>query len=358
MEEKEKDVLTKFFDIACTLTSTMDIDTLLKRIGDAAKQLTLANASSIMLVDDDKQHLFFKVATGEKGIIVKRMKIKIGEGIAGWVAQNKRPLRVNDVSSDPRFAAAFDKSSGFQTKSILGVPLLLGDELVGVAEVLNKSDNQVFTDDDEKILQSLASFASVSISNARIAENQKNYFVYMTEILVQAIEANDPRMEGHSWRVAKTSTMLARILSITGEDYKNLYYASLLHDIGYITGKKQVSPMGEGIYTIKQVDTEKMHPIYGFDTLNKINLLRNAAPIVRAHHENYDGTGFPDGLKGDALPVTANILAFAEYLDELTISGLDQDKISEIITANKGKKFYPEIVDAYLNELVPLQEPA
>src|ERR1700704_6055069 len=105
--------------LARGLSSTQDVDALLKRIGQSAEQMLLCEASSIMLLDDEKEHLYFKVATGEKGGVVTRYKIKMGEGAAGLVAQSREPILINDVASDPRFAAKYDQISGFQTRSLL-----------------------------------------------------------------------------------------------------------------------------------------------------------------------------------------------------------------------------------------------
>jgi putative nucleotidyltransferase with HDIG domain len=354
MSKMSQEVLMELFDIAHSLSSTLDVDTLLKRIGKAAEQLTDSEASSIMLLDQDKQHLLFKVATGEKGTAMKKMKVAVGQGIAGWVVNNKKSLTVNDVSKDERFAAAFDKTSGFITKSILCVPLLLGEEIIGVAEVLNKKNAQEFTSEDENILGSLGSLASVSIANAKSAEDQKNFFTYMIEIIVQAIEARDPKLTGHTWRVAQTATAVARAMGIADREYKSLYYASLLHDIGYLAPAKGIS-LGNGVYTIQKHDADKTHTVYGWEIIHKINILSDSAPIVRSHHENYDGSGFPDGLKENNIPLGARILALAEYADELKCEGFDDEKIREMIKSGAGKKLDPAVVNTYLSEIVPLQ---
>jgi len=109
----------EFFEIVKSLSSTLDLDALLKRIGDAAERLTNSEASSIMLIDEDKQHLYFKTAGGEKGSAVKKIKIPIGEGIAGNVALTKQSEIINDVSKDPRFTGKVDQQSGFQTKLLV-----------------------------------------------------------------------------------------------------------------------------------------------------------------------------------------------------------------------------------------------
>ena len=356
MTKITKEVLMELFDIARSLSSTLDTDSLLKKIGHAAEQLTEAEASSIMLLDQKKEFLLFKVATGEKGMAMKRMKVKVGEGIAGWVAQQKKYITVNDVKKDPRFASSFDQSSGFRTRSILCVPLMLGEEIIGVAEVLNKKGGG-FSEEDEKILESLGSLASVSISNARLVEDQKNFFIYMIELIVQAVESRDPKLTGRTWRMAQLATMLAREMGISGDDYKNIYYGALMHDIGFLAGVTSVS-LGENVYTVKKHNAQTEHAAIGWEIVHKINILSGAAPIVRSHHENYDGTGFPDGLKGEAIPLGARIVALAEYVDELRMEGFDEEKIKELAAKNSGKRFDPKITETYIRQLMAKIESA
>ncbi|PKM92633.1 MAG: hypothetical protein CVU80_02320, partial [Elusimicrobia bacterium HGW-Elusimicrobia-4] len=201
---------TEFFEIVRTITATNDVDSILKKIGSAAEKLTKTMASSIMLLDDDKKNLYFKVASGDKGTILTKLKVPVGEGIAGWVAANKQPLMIQDISVDPRFTGKIDSESGFRTKSILCVPLIVNDELVGVAEVLNKIDGSNFTENDKAILTSLSNFAAVAIVNARNISNQQNFFANTFEILTAAFETNDKRFSGHCFRVAQLSTVIAR----------------------------------------------------------------------------------------------------------------------------------------------------
>ncbi|OGS21349.1 MAG: hypothetical protein A2252_08905 [Elusimicrobia bacterium RIFOXYA2_FULL_39_19] len=340
MKKTEQETLKQLFEIARSLSSTLDIDTLLKRIGEAAEQLTEAEASSIMLVDDDKENLFFKVATGEKSNILKKLRVKIGQGIAGTVAQTKESLVVDDVSKDSRFSGSFDKSSGFVTKSILAVPILLGNEIVGVAEVLNKKNGQSFTEDDKIILQSLASFASVSIVNARFAEDQKNFFVYIIEIVIQGIESRNAKLTGHTAKVAQISTAIARHMDLNQQDYKDIYYAALLHDIGYLSTTKSTF-----------IET---HPNMGWEMIRKINILKGAAPIILSHHEMFDGSGYPKGLIGEAIPIGARIISLAEYVEDMHAEGHSYDKIALMIQSNSSK-FDPKAAEIYLSEIAPLQ---
>jgi len=157
----------EIFKIAGRLCAAQDLDVLLKEIGRVAEALTEAEASSLLLLDEDGQHLHFKTASGEKGQAVKRVTVPIDQGIAGWVARQWKPLLVPDVSRDERFLRKSDAESGFVTRSVLAVPMVMGDQLVGVCEVINKRVGD-FSDQDRETLQNLANFAAVAIANAQI----------------------------------------------------------------------------------------------------------------------------------------------------------------------------------------------
>lgn len=344
-----KQQLELIFDIVKNLYSTLDIDVLLKRIGETAQQLTNSEASSIMLVDEDKQHLYFKIASGEKSFAVKKIKIKIGEGIAGTVALTKKTEIINDVSKDNRFDGKIDRITGFNTRSILAVPMLTvvnnKVELIGVLEVLNKKSNEGYNEDDKKLLESLAGLASAILQRAKILEDQRNFFANITEILVSAIESIKPKYKGSYWRMVEMATKVAKMLNIDvqSEEYKNIYFGTLLHDIGYLSAILR-DKMEQAIDVIERAKVEQYHVIIGADIVSKINLLKNIAPIIKHHHECYDGTGYPEKLSGDDIPIGARIIAVVEYVEELRVANLTNQQIIEMVQKYSGSRFDPNIV--------------
>ncbi|MCX7716261.1 MAG: GAF domain-containing protein [Endomicrobia bacterium] len=349
--------LETIFEIVKSLSSTLDLDALLKRIGEAAELLTNSEASSIMLVDEDKQHLYFKTAGGEKGAIVKKIKIKIGEGIAGNVALTKRSEIVNDVSKDSRFTGNVDQQSGFKTRSILAVPMIVSSsdgssEVIGVVEVLNKKDAGGFTEEDKKLLESLSGLASMTILNAKFSENQRNFFTTITEILVSAIETIKPKYIGRYWKMTQMATMVAKRLGVEAksEEYKNIYFATLLHDIGYLSAKLKLDM--ESTYDVLQrAKIEQFHVIVGAEMLSKINLLKNVAPIVKHHHESYDGSGYPEGLSGENIPLGSRIIAIVEYIEELRMNNTNEEQIIEMLKKYSGIRFDPQVVNVSIELL-------
>ncbi len=339
----------ELINLAKNLTSTLDVDALLKRIGQASEQLVLCEASSLLLMDDDKEYLFFKVATGEKGGLVTRYKIKIGEGLAGAVAQSRESLIVNDVSKDSRFSGAQDQASGFKTRSILAVPMVAAGEVVGVLEVLNKKADTGFTEADKGLLESLAGLAALAIANARIVAGFRNFYSNMIEILISAIEARDIRMAGHCWRVAQRASSVGRKLGMEGQALKDLYYSALLHDIGFlkVAGAWTMSR----VLIMESPHAEQTHPLIGADMIKNIDILKGAAHLITYHHECYDGTGFPRGLKGDDIPLAGHILSVIENCEEMRMNGYSEEQVLAALDEQSGKKFHPDVAAAYRDVL-------
>ncbi len=150
------------------LSSKLDDQEVLQAVMELATDVVHAEASSLLLLDPATNELFFDVAVGEVKDQVKQIRLKVGEGVAGWVARERQPLIVNDTSSDPRFTAKVDASTSFKTKSILAVPLIARGELVGVVEAINKENEGRFTTEDQEAFTLFANQAAIAIQNARL----------------------------------------------------------------------------------------------------------------------------------------------------------------------------------------------
>ena len=335
------------FEIAKSLSSAADLDDLLEKIGKAAERLSNSEASSILLLTEDKQNLYFRVASGEGGRAIKTMTLPVGQGIAGSVAQTKKPELINDPKSDPRFLGRFDKASGFQTRSLLCVPMIFQNEIVGVLEVLNKREG-VYEEKDVEILSSLASLACLSVMNTKILSEQKNFFANMLEILISCIESARPSMFGHPERSARLACAIGRELNVGGQDYRALYYAGLLHDMGYIALK---NPRLLELWGVDR-PLESMHPEFSVRMLGGIKILSGAIPVISQHHEKFDGTGFPSGARGEEISLGARILGLVEAVEELRQAGGTKDEIYvralKLAKEGSGTAFDPNVVDAFM----------
>lgn len=338
------------FEIARTFLSVQDVDALLSEISSAVERITGSEAASILLLDAAKKQLTFRAATGEKGSTVKRFYIPLGTGVAGWVAENNQAVIVNDVKNDRRFTGHIDKSSGFSTRAILAIPLVADGQLVGVCEALNKINGD-YTAEDQRLLEGLGSLAASAIANARLAEDQRNFFSNIIEILTMAVEGGDTAQTGHSFRVAELSCRIGRQMGFEGQAYRDLYYAAILHDIGMIAVHDLRYLPSAASKTIERTP-EKLHTLVGAELVKNIRMLSAISPIIRHHHEYIDGTGHPYGLVGDDIPLASRIICLAEHLDELHIRGLAGDafqaEAEKMATEGAGNKFDKSVVDAFL----------
>ncbi|MDT8318225.1 MAG: response regulator [bacterium] len=165
--------LELFEKLSKAISSTLDLNMLLEKIMDITKSVIAAEACSTLLLDEETGELFFTVALGEKGEEVKEFRIKPGQGIAGWVLEHGEPLLIEDLKKDGRFYSGVDTKTGFESKSMIAVPLFVKDKVVGVIEVINKVERGHFDQADLDTLKTMTGQIAVAIDNARMTEALK-----------------------------------------------------------------------------------------------------------------------------------------------------------------------------------------
>jgi signal transduction histidine kinase len=167
------------------INSSLEIETVLDHAMKFSEEFINAEASSIFELDEEKEELFTRVARGEKKDSIKKVKLKLGEGIAGWVAMTGEPLVVQDVEKEKRFSKKYDVMSGFKTRSLICVPLKLRDKSIGAIQVLNKKNQEPFTEADLEILISLSQQIAVAMENAKLYHRLQEKF----ELTAQELKA-------------------------------------------------------------------------------------------------------------------------------------------------------------------------
>lgn len=336
--------------ISQKLTSTLNLGQLLSLIMGSSARVMGAEASSLMLLEEESGELIFHTTwKGKKEI--KKLRLKVGEGIAGWVAKTGKPLLVKDVKRNPRFASRFDRTTSFKTKSLLCVPLKVKDKIIGVVEVLNKIEGS-FSKEDLRVFTALASQAAVAIDNARLYTELEELFFSIIKSLSAAIDAKDPYTEGHSERVADYALKIAEGLGLGEEESKQVKLAGLLHDIGKIGIDDRILRK-EGKLTGKEYNQIKNHPTYGADILRPIKKLKDIIPGVKDHHERWDGKGYPEGLNEEESSFLGRIIGVADTFDALTSDrpyrqALSKEKALSIIKENAGTQLDRAVVESFL----------
>jgi putative nucleotidyltransferase with HDIG domain len=342
--------LNTLMELSALINSSLDIAEIRKRAIEAATELVNTEAGSLLFLDEETGGLYFDVAIGEKGEKVKTIRLKKGQGIAGWVAEHDEPVIINDVELDPRFFKGADEKSGFTTKSMICVPVKTKDKLVGVLQAINKKGAS-FNTDDLDLLTGLSNQVAIAIENARLYDELRETFYATIHALAETIEKRDPYTAGHTKRVMNYSLAIGRMIGLSKKEMENLKLSAILHDIGKIGVRDDVLLKSDKL-TSDEFKKIMMHTVFGAEILNHIRQLKSVVPGVKYHHEKYDGSGYPDGIKGNDAPIVARIIAVADTFDAMTTDrpyrkGLSFDTAFEELKKHAGTQFDPDVVNAF-----------
>ncbi len=348
------DYMEKLLEFSQIINSSLDIEVVRKKIIEAIVELLEAEAGSLLLYDRKTDELYFNVAVGDKAEKIKSIRLKMGVGIAGWVAKHRKPQLINDVQNDPRFFKNADKKSGFTTRNMVCVPIIRNQQLLGVMQAINKKDGE-FKQKDLDVLIALSNQVAVSIENAMLYKELKDTFYEVVFALAEAIEKRDPYTGGHTKRVMEYSILIANQMGLDKDFIEKLKLSAILHDVGKIGVPDRVL-LKQDKLDDEEYKIIKGHPKVGADILRKVKKLKEIIAGVELHHERFDGKGYPYGLKGKEIPLSARIIAVADTYDAMTTTrpyrkGLSKDAAIEEIVKNKGKQFDPEIVDAFVEAM-------
>lgn len=340
--------LDRLLDITKDLSKEIYGDILLEKIMDYALSITHSDAGSLLLKENGND-LVFKILRGEQASQLRGTSLKAGSGLTGWAAEKGLPIRIDDVSKDDRFSPEHDAPTGYETRSIMCIPLKTKEKVIGVLVLINKKGGNPYRQRDEEVITYLADQAATSILKTKFVEDQKNYEIHLTEILLEAIDSQLSDKQGHSKRVARYSNIIGKALQIAEEAQRRLYFASLLHDVGFL--KMQTGD----VFNKEEL---MRHPVVGYEMIKPINFYADIASFILHHHERYDGYGYPSQLKGEEIPLVARIISIAEAFDAMTsamsykIPMSFEDALEELKN-NAGTQFDPYLVKIFVENITP-----
>lgn len=353
-DEEAKSRLDLLCQVGKEVGSASQMAPLVGQVTKMTQRTLRASASSVLLLDDQGQELLFDIAEGPAGERLRQLKLSAESGIAGWVVRSGQPLIVNNVARDERFNNNVDRITGFNTKSILCVPLKINRKIIGVLEVLNKLDGSDFNSDDLEVSVSVAATAAMAIENVRAHLMLVKAYRGTIKALAAAIDAKDSYTAGHSQRVTEYALQGATPLSLSPEETEVLEYAGTLHDIGKI-GITEAILNSPGPLTAQEWKIVRRHPGIGANILQEIPFLEKTRPLVLHHHERYDGKGYPDGIKGEEIPLGARLLAIADAYEAMTSQRpyrkwvLAPEQAFGELERNTGTQFDPEVVKVFVS---------
>lgn len=367
--------VTELFRISEALASIQDEHQLLDFVLRAALRRVGAERGSVMVASSDGQRLEVAVSVG---IPERDAKITadVGASISGWVAQNVKPLLVSDIDKTPDVAA---KSRNLEDRSFISVPLERKNlpaadrqedarsepEVLAVLNVNKKTDGGLFSEADLKILSIVANHAAAALQNVRLIKHIEDAHLATLRSMALMLEAKDAYTHGHSQRVCSYALLTARQLRMSEKDIEVIRAGAALHDVGKI-GVKDSILNKNGKPTSEEWETIKRHPVIGYEVLQPVrSLTKEHLHLVRSHHEQVDGGGYPDGLKGDQLSAATRILVVADAYDAMASSrayrsALSPERIVKELTKNSGTQFDPRIARLFVELIkrgaLPLKE--
>jgi HD-GYP domain-containing protein (c-di-GMP phosphodiesterase class II) len=345
--EKRQSLLARFGRMVAAETH---LDGLLTIIAEEVRNILSADRCSVFLVDPYKGELWTKIALGMEE---KILRIPLGQGIAGFVAKTGSAVNIRDAYKDTRFAQDLDRITGYQTRSVLAVPLRGRDgKSLGVFEVLNKSKSS-FNEEDEGLLRILATMAGTFIENATLYEDLRRSHLETIYRMALVAEYRDQEDTGrHLRRMSRFSGILAQGIGLSFQEAEDIRYAAPLHDIGKVAIPDTILRK-PGKLTVDEFEEMKKHTVYGAKMLANAEsrLLRLAAKVAVGHHEWYNGSGYPYGLKGDQIPLEARVVTVADVFDALSSKRVYKGEWTvedalKYIEERAGKQFDPKVVAA------------
>ncbi|MHC4390324.1 MAG: HD domain-containing phosphohydrolase [Planctomycetota bacterium] len=355
----------KLIEIGLALSAEHNVERLLERILTEARGFANAVAGTLYVVENDA--LFFTLVQNEQtpsAGMPARTALPIDDtSIAGYVALEGRPLNLADVYDlDPkspfRFNDAFDKSTGFKTRSMLAIPMRGANGVNGVIQLINARDTNggaviPFPKELETLCSALASQAAVALDNARLTTVLQQTQEEIIFRLSRAAEVRDTDTGEHVRRVAHYSRILAIELGVPDEEARNLMLASPMHDVGKIMIPDSILKKPGRLTTDERAEMER-HALYGHQILaqSDLALIRLCAEVAATHHERWDGTGYPNGLAGEAIPLSGRITAVADVFDALTSvrcykPAMPVEQALSIVRDGAGSHFDPTVVAAF-----------
>jgi putative two-component system response regulator len=340
-----------------------------------AQVLTGADAGSIYLVDGNKlifktsrsNFLFKKYGEAKVRADFKSFEMPINKNsISGYVALTKHSLNLPDVKNLPKgsdfgYDASYDKKQGYDTVSMLVIPMLNREkDIIGVLQLINCMDNEKkvpFTTEHEKITSAFSSQAAVAIQNVKLAEQLKQAHFDTIFRLSVAAEYRDKETSNHIKRVSYYSRLIAENCGCTKEECELIFWSAPMHDIGKL-GIPDAILHKPGPLTPEEREIMEQHAAIGALILkgSEIPVIKRSMIVALTHHEKYDGTGYPQKLKGEEIPYEGRIVALADVFDALTSKRIykppmEEAKVISILKEGRGTHFDPQYIDILLSKM-------
>ena len=321
--KRQLERLAALRSIDLAITASLDMRVTFNVILDQATSQLGVDAAEILLMDPHTHKLEYTAKRGFQTSALEYTHLSLGDGYAGRAALERRIVRIDNLKLEKNSLKRSPILGKENFLTYFGVPLIAKGQVVGVLEIFHRSP----LDPDQEwldFLETLGGQAAIAIDNATLFKNLQRSNIELVQAYdstlegwSKALDLRDKETEGHSQRVTEITVDIARNLGIADHELVNIRRGALLHDIGKM-GIPDNILLKAGSLTEDEREIMNKHPIYAYELLYPIAFLRPALDIPYCHHEKWDGTGYPRGLKGEQIPLAARIFAVADVWDALS----------------------------------------
>jgi putative nucleotidyltransferase with HDIG domain len=349
--------LSTLYEMSRTLGSTLDLDTMLEATLDAAMHSFAVDSGYVVLRDPISGEVELRAwrGAGDRPVDGRAVRASMSE----WVVRQGRPLVFNP-SRESETVENVDSVTG--ALAALCVPLVSVDVVIGAIAVGSHDRTVSFTGEDVRLLSTIANHVTIAVGNTELFASVQDAYLATVRALAAAVDAKEPYMRDHSGRVAVFARATAEKLGLSHDQRTAIEMAAYLHDIGKIGISEQILRK-PGPLTEDEMSTMRHHPLIGANILRPVQFPWSIAPVVRHHHEHFDGSGYPAGLRGDEIPLLARVLSVADAYEAMTANRpyrdrlLVDDSIAELRRC-AGTDFDPRVVEALIEVLTEMDAAA
>ena len=345
-------VLSNVFILGKEIITNIDLGVLVEKFLQVARDGTSSEVACIYLIREKEKTSYFSRGQTSKGLVPFTSSSPDLPPLISEVAAYQNPLIIEKLSEIPNGEFEITKLEGITLRDSIVIPMLARDRLLGIIQVANKVGRDAYGNEDLDLLKILGGQIAFVIQNTDLFQNLQRAYIDTMGALTSAIDAKDSYTHGHSERVTRLSVDLGREMAMNRIELENIRIASLLHDIGKI-GIPEVILNKPGRLTDEEFEIIKSHPSLGVKILEKVEFLNDIIPIIRHHHERFDGKGYPDRLVGHRIPFSSRIITIADTYDAMTSDrpyrkALSQEAALTEIIRCKGTQFDPDIAEAFV----------
>jgi HD-GYP domain-containing protein (c-di-GMP phosphodiesterase class II) len=332
------------------ILESLDLGSLLSRLAEALASLIEIEALSLKLHNVTEEILMVKRKDRFKREMVYGSRIMGASSFSRAAIESGSPLVIEDIGGDTGFSfPSYVKREGF--RSLVAVPLMAGARHTGLVTIYLKQRAPV-SPQVLAIISIVASVTAAAVENSQLVQQLETNYFSTVEALAAAIEAKDPYTRGHSKRVTQFAILLAERFGVSDAEIRNLRYGATLHDIGKIGVSGKILNK-KGRLTTEEFEVIKRHPGIGENIIGPVDFLQGARPVVRSHHERFDGSGYPDGFREEEIPFLARITAVVDFFDALTSDrpyrkAYSIEQTIHIIREGIGREFDPMVAKEFL----------